>query len=313
MRAAATVPGYRVGPATPGDLDAIVELFDAYDVWNFGQPDTVREHLEADFDLPGFDPALDSWLVTDSVRAVVGFAYVLGGHGGDSHDAFARVHPSHHGRGIGAFLVDAAEGRARQRVGGAPEARLWNSISATDLQAADLLCGRGFLPVRHCWHMERSLSEGLPIPEPPAGIEVRALQAGEELQVHAAMEESFAEHWGTGAPPFEQWRAFMDAPGFDLGLVLVAVDGDEIVGEVDSMGTPDAAWVNVLGVRPAWRGRGIGTLLLLRAFADLAGRGHRGVRLNVDAGNETGATRLYERVGMTVRREWLVYEKLLAG
>jgi hypothetical protein len=37
------------------------------------------------------------------------------------------------------------------------------------------------------------------------------------------------------------------------------------------------------------------------------------VRLNLDAENQTGATRLYERAGMTLRREWLVYEKPLEG
>jgi hypothetical protein len=37
----------------------------------------------------------------------------------------------------------------------------------------------------------------------------------------------------------------------------------------------------------------------------------REVRLNVDADNATGATQLYERVGMHVRREWIVFEKSL--
>jgi hypothetical protein len=35
--------------------------------------------------------------------------------------------------------------------------------------------------------------------------------------------------------------------------------------------------------------------------------------LNVDAGNETGATRLYEKAGMTVRRAFHAYEKRLDG
>ena len=34
----------------------------------------------------------------------------------------------------------------------------------------------------------------------------------------------------------------------------------------------------------------------------------REVRRNVDAENGTGATHLYERVGLRVRREWLLYE-----
>jgi ribosomal protein S18 acetylase RimI-like enzyme len=37
------------------------------------------------------------------------------------------------------------------------------------------------------------------------------------------------------------------------------------------------------------------------------------VRLEVDAGNETGATRLYERAGMHIRREWHTYMKPVAA
>jgi ribosomal protein S18 acetylase RimI-like enzyme len=51
--------------------------------------------------------------------------------------------------------------------------------------------------------------------------------------------------------------------------------------------------------------------LLVRGFERLASLGLEHARLNVDAQNETGAVRLYERHGMTVRREWRVYEKPL--
>jgi hypothetical protein len=39
--------------------------------------------------------------------------------------------------------------------------------------------------------------------------------------------------------------------------------------------------------------------LLLTALADYQRRGRRTVQLGVDTGNTTGATRLYESVGMT--------------
>jgi hypothetical protein len=68
--------GYAVRPATAEDLDPVVGLFNAYDVWDFGRTDTVREHLEADWVAPGFDPAADTWLVTEGGGGVVGFAYV---------------------------------------------------------------------------------------------------------------------------------------------------------------------------------------------------------------------------------------------
>ena len=64
-----------------------------------------------------------------------------------------------------------------------------------------------------------------------------------------------------------------------------------------------------LGVLAPWRGRGIATALLGRAFATFASRGLPRVMLNVDSENSTGAVRLYERVGMRTARAWDVYEK----
>jgi ribosomal protein S18 acetylase RimI-like enzyme len=95
------------------------------------------------------------------------------------------------------------------------------------------------------------------------------------------------------------------------GLVWVAEEGGEMVGELVLLVQPEAGWVEVLGVRPSWRGRGIGRALLRTGFAELGRRGLSRVLLGVDAGNETGALRLYESEGMAVRREWHVVEKRL--
>jgi ribosomal protein S18 acetylase RimI-like enzyme len=70
--------------------------------------------------------------------------------------------------------------------------------------------------------------------------------------------------------------------------------------------------VGALGVRRPWRGRGLGRALLLRTFAEFRRRGVTRVTLGVDAENPTGATRLYESVGMDVELEAVVYEKTLA-
>jgi mycothiol synthase len=303
--------GYAVRPATADDLDAIVELFDAYDVWDFGRTDSVREHFEADWASSGFDPHTDSWLVTEESGGVVGFAYVQGMATETARDAFGRVHPDHHGRGIGGFLVANTERRARTRPGIKPAA-VRNFATTTDASARALLEEHGYRRVRVFWHMERMLGHD-PDPAPIEGIDLRPMRAGEERDIHAVMEESFAEHWGDATPPFDEWGRFMDQPGFAPGMVILAVEREEIVGGVISTSASDAAWVRELAVRPAWRGRGIGTALLSSAFADLSRRGVAEVRLNVDAENQTGATRLYERAGMTVRRQWLVYEKQLEG
>ena len=57
----------------------------------------------------------------------------------------------------------------------------------------------------------------------------------------------------------------------------------------------------------------IGEALLRAAFATFRGRDVATVMLNVDRDNTTGATRLYERAGMRLRRRWLVVAKTLTA
>jgi ribosomal protein S18 acetylase RimI-like enzyme len=59
-------------------------------------------------------------------------------------------------------------------------------------------------------------------------------------------------------------------------------------------------------------GRGLAKALLLRSFREFHRRGQRRVGLGVDSENATGATKLYESVGMVVDTEQVVWEKLLA-
>ena len=70
-------------------------------------------------------------------------------------------------------------------------------------------------------------------------------------------------------------------------------------------------YVGALGVRRAWRGRGLGRALLHRTFGEFHSRGVRRVTLGVDAESPTGATKLYASVGMEVEMEAVVFQKAL--
>ena len=90
---------------------------------------------------------------------------------------------------------------------------------------------------------------------------------------------------------------------------------DEIAGfclcRKEAYEDPDMGYVNILGVRRPWRRRGLGMALLQHAFAEFYRRGQQRAGLGVDAGSLTGATRLYERAGMHVARQFDTYEKML--
>jgi ribosomal protein S18 acetylase RimI-like enzyme len=57
-------------------------------------------------------------------------------------------------------------------------------------------------------------------------------------------------------------------------------------------------YVDTLAVRPEFRGRGLGRLLLRTAIAADAARGREGTILHVDTNNTTPALGLYESEGM---------------
>jgi ribosomal protein S18 acetylase RimI-like enzyme len=297
-----------VRPASTADLDAMVEVANAYDVADLGRPDTAVEHLADGFHARGFDAGRDTRLVLAPDGSVAAFG-IVGLEPGAVVEAFGRVRPEHAGRGVGSFLVAEAETRAaelaRGRAGGVV---LHNAATSTDGASRRLLEGRGYRVVRYFWHMERDLDDAVAVPGGSAWTVRPVADLQEQRAARAALDEAFRSHWMFEALPFEGWREHLEAMG---GSVLVATDRGEVMGAVTSMPTSASGWIEELGVREPWRGRGLGAALLRGAFARLGELGMREVRLNVDADNETGATRLYERVGMRVRREWLVYEKPL--
>ena len=72
-----------------------------------------------------------------------------------------------------------------------------------------------------------------------------------------------------------------------------------------------AAWIARLFTLREWRRRGIGEALLHEAFGTFWRDGKRTISLGVDAESDTGAQRLYERVGMHVHWGAIIFEKVL--
>jgi GNAT superfamily N-acetyltransferase len=104
----------------------------------------------------------------------------------------------------------------------------------------------------------------------------------------------------------------MDAVDFAPDLWTVVRDGDRIVAGSELIRERNGvAWVSRLFTARDWRRRGIGEALLYDAFGKFWAEGLTAVGLGVDATSETGANRLYERVGMHVNWGAIVFEKAL--
>jgi mycothiol synthase len=96
---------------------------------------------------------------------------------------------------------------------------------------------------------------------------------------------------------------------YDPELWQLALEGERVVGLGIGFGANEFGWMLDLAVETQYRGRGIGLALLRACFRELQRKGHTNVGLEVDSENETGATRLYERAGMSVTRRYATYEK----
>jgi len=234
---------------------------------------------------------------------------------------YLRVRPDLVGSGIGEPLLAWAEQRGQTTLRLAePDLRVSLHASAAGVNEPmqRTFERAGWTQERIFWTMEIDLGEEPPaVPALPAGVAIRSAVAGEdEPAIHAAEVEAFADHFGYIPRSYEEWLRFATKVfPYDPSLWFLAVEDDQVAGMalclIEAPGRPDVGWVATLGVRPAWRGKGVGLTLLKHAFAELHRRGLRKVGLGVDSQSLTGATRLYERAGMHVAREQRSYERVL--
>jgi ribosomal protein S18 acetylase RimI-like enzyme len=301
---------------SPAYFDEALALLRASDTAVLGESDWTADELRDEWD--GLDLEHDAWLVTVDGR-LAGIAHLLERRGGRFiGDGY--VHPQLTGRGVGTRVLTLLETRVRERRSEWPDTeRVVLEVAHLhgDDRAPLLFGGRGFERVRSFFRMVVELADAGPDPAWPAGVELRPLEPDRHgPMLHDAELESFADEWGYAPRGYEEWRerAFGHR-GFDPSLVPVVWSDDEVVAFSQNFPKRHGDWgfVGTLGVRPAWRRRGLGLALLHESFRRFRESGETTVALGVDAENPTGATRLYERAGMRVFWRADVWQKELRG
>jgi mycothiol synthase len=306
-----------VRPTQWSDLEAVTTLIrEVLTADGDAMSAVTAAELAREWKTEGFTLETDAWVAATANGRVVGCEEFNHRHAHAYFNGDGYVHPDYRGLGIGTALLRKVEERARVEMQLAePDLRVYirNGMSGADRSAREIHEYEGYKPLRHHWMMEINLAEAPMVKAFPDGIELRPFEKdAQNYLVFQAENEAFQDHWGNVPAAYNNWKLRkLGREEFDPSLWHVAWDDDQIAGYAQTRYRNEIGWVGNLGVRRPWRKRGLGEALLLHSFNEFYKRGITRIGLGVDASNPTGATRLYQKVGMTIAVEDVIYEKEL--
>ena len=209
------------------------------------------------------------------------------------------VDPLHRGQGHGRTLASAVLERW-------PDTRFW---AHGDLPAArSLFKSLGLSSVRELWQMSRPLRgewSELPDVPLPQGYTVRPFEIGRDEESWLAVNaRAFASHPEQGRVTLSDLQERISEPWFDpSGFLLVEHEGElaafhwtKVEPAAPGHSVSTAGEVYVVGVDPAYQGRGLGTATTMLGLQHLRARGLASATLYVD-GDNTPAIATYHRLG----------------
>lgn len=311
-----THPALAWRPATTADLSAwqrLVRRIEQHDVT------VARRRSE---DLRGLlvggawqRPQRESVLGLDDGGEPRAFGHVIRRGGAERRRrvfCWGGVDPAWRRRGIGASVLAWQEAVGRNVAAEAPGtvgSVLRMHGAADDDALRRLVLGGGFRLGRTYHVLTRPLAVAPPELAPARGVRLVAYRPHRDEAVRRAHNEAFAQHWGSEPRSASDWvRRTTGTPLFRPAWSRLALADEQVVGYAMCSRAPGAGdgdsvgALDIVGVLPRWRGRGVAGALLTDVLRAMQRGGVDRAVLDVDAENITGAHRLYERLGFVEQR-----------
>ena len=317
---------FRLRPLDQRQVPALAALTAATEAADHQDEFLGEEDLSGFLDDPDNDLPRGSLAIYDG-GSMAGYAMLAARTAADPVHLMrlaAAVHPAYRGQGIGGYILDWAARAARplheERLPGRPLS-LAGSCQESNKAAVDLFTARGYQPSRWFLRMTCELTTE-PAPAPvQAGIRIVGFTPDRSADARQVHDEAFRDHWGSTDSSEQGWDHFIGYQAFrpqysflayESGEPLALVIGHEYDSYTKATGRLDL-YIPTVGTRRAARGRGLATALLATALRAAWADGFVTSSLDVDADSPTGAGRIYERAGYTVRDRRITMVRELSG
>jgi ribosomal protein S18 acetylase RimI-like enzyme len=191
-----------------------------------------------------------------------------------------------------------------------PDWKMWPSANFLDKRLQSAWTSQGFEFLRRYYTMRMSISE-VPTIRKIESLEIRAIDLANPAEVaiwHKLHQNSFSKHFGFAPRELEKWSELVIDASTDSNGVFIAFKDGEPVGFCqcnDEYAEDNKGNISILGVAQESQGLGIGEALLQTGIVYSASKGYDTLELNVDTGNESGALKLYEKVGFKPESSWI--------
>ncbi|MDO5738515.1 MAG: GNAT family N-acetyltransferase [Ornithinimicrobium sp.] len=300
---------YRSAPLSADDVPAWADLVNHLAVVDGTEEFQRVDDLRAEFERTGFDPLRDSLAVWDD-EAMVAFG-VFSVPPTTDNDGNGRgylqggVRESHRGRGLGSALLETllphAADLVRERHAEVTASYLRASGGLSGSSAQGLLSDHGFRVVRYYNELTRPLNGTVEV-DTIEGVQLVSPGAEHAEATRLAHNDAFRDHWGSGPQSAATWHEHWTGTSRrgEVSTVALTTEGTVLAYVLCSEWVDRELYVDILGTVRTARGRGVAQAALLRTITEAARSGSYDViALGVDSSSQTGATRLYERVGFT--------------
>jgi len=297
-----TITSTRV--ATEADAKAIADLANEHELSVDSKSSLFSEQGALDF-IAGYIDSSPAYLL--SLDGESGFSAVVNLHPDSVRGRyFTDVYASPQVENLENIVLWAIELAESEH----PSWDIWPGVNSLDKRLQGAWASHGYEFLRRYYTVRMTLSSA-PSIRHIEDLDIRAIDITNPDLIalwHSAHQNSFSNHFGFAPRELEKWRELVLDSALDPKGVFLAFKNGEPVGFCqcnDEYAEENKGFVNLLGFTHENQGLGIGEALLQTGIAYCLTKGYDSVELNVDTGNESGALKLYEKVGFRPESSWI--------